>query len=89
MRTVGIRALQQNASAVVADAVAGETVIITDRGRPVAQITSLSAQGLQAMRNAGLTRPRRVLFSDLPDPPPIAPGRPMTEILDELREDRL
>ena len=29
---VGIRALKQNASAVVAEAAAGETVIITDRG---------------------------------------------------------
>ncbi|NOX31973.1 MAG: type II toxin-antitoxin system prevent-host-death family antitoxin, partial [Actinobacteria bacterium] len=31
---VGIRALKQNASAVVAEAAAGETVTITDRGRP-------------------------------------------------------
>jgi len=33
MSEVGIRALKQNASAVVADAAAGQTITITDRGR--------------------------------------------------------
>ena len=37
MSEVGIRALKQNASAVVAEAASGETVTITDRGRPVAR----------------------------------------------------
>jgi hypothetical protein len=32
---VGIRALKQNASAVVADAASGQTITIIDRGRPV------------------------------------------------------
>ncbi|HIG24667.1 MAG TPA: hypothetical protein EYG34_07105 [Acidimicrobiia bacterium] len=32
MKKFGIRSLKQNASAVVAQAVAGETIIITDRG---------------------------------------------------------
>lgn len=43
MAEVGIRALKQNASAVAAEAVAGETVTITDRGRPVAQLTAIPA----------------------------------------------
>ncbi|MCX6410098.1 MAG: type II toxin-antitoxin system prevent-host-death family antitoxin, partial [Actinobacteria bacterium] len=37
MDQIGIRALKQNASAVVARAAAGEALIITDNGRPVAQ----------------------------------------------------
>ena len=41
MKTVGVRALKQNASAVVAEAAAGETITITDRGRPVAQVVPL------------------------------------------------
>ncbi|MFT5202590.1 MAG: prevent-host-death family protein [Candidatus Aldehydirespiratoraceae bacterium] len=41
MSEVGIRALKQNASAVVADAAAGETVTIADRGRPVARMTAI------------------------------------------------
>ncbi|MGV9671830.1 type II toxin-antitoxin system Phd/YefM family antitoxin [Gordonia sp. NPDC003504] len=44
MSEVGIRALKQNASAVVAEAAAGETVTITDRGRPVAQTTAIPAR---------------------------------------------
>lgn len=35
---VGIRALQQNASQVVARVTAGHRVEITDHGRPVAQL---------------------------------------------------
>ena len=41
MARVGIRSLKQNASAVVANAASGETVTITDRGRPVAQMTAI------------------------------------------------
>ncbi|MSY48009.1 MAG: type II toxin-antitoxin system prevent-host-death family antitoxin, partial [Actinobacteria bacterium] len=36
MRQVGIRALKQNASEVIAEVTNGETIVITDRGRPVA-----------------------------------------------------
>lgn len=87
MRTVGIRALQQNASSVIAEAVAGETVVVTDRGRPVAQITPLPGGGLKAMERAGLVRKRTRRYRDLPPPPPAAPGRPLSEILDEMRDD--
>ncbi|MBK0419344.1 type II toxin-antitoxin system prevent-host-death family antitoxin [Leucobacter sp. CSA1] len=38
MRTVGIRALKQNASEVVARAAKGEVIEITDHGKPVAKI---------------------------------------------------
>ncbi|NBO67964.1 MAG: type II toxin-antitoxin system prevent-host-death family antitoxin [Actinobacteria bacterium] len=37
MREVGIRALKQNASEVIADVALGETIVVTDRGRQVAQ----------------------------------------------------
>ncbi|MEL7158908.1 MAG: type II toxin-antitoxin system prevent-host-death family antitoxin, partial [Actinomycetota bacterium] len=57
MSEVGIRALEQNASAVVAEAVAGETVTITDRGRPVAQLTAIPASRLDALIQAGRARP--------------------------------
>lgn len=42
MDTVGIRELRQNASGVVARVKAGESVIISDRGRPVARMVPLS-----------------------------------------------
>ena len=68
MKEVGIRALKQNASAVVADAVAGETVVITDRGRPVAQLTEVPLTNLQRMVAAGRARPARRSIASLAAP---------------------
>jgi prevent-host-death family protein len=68
MSQVGIRALKQNASAVVAEAVAGESVTITDRGRPVALLTPIPASALAQLLSAGRARPPRRRLSDLPAP---------------------
>lgn len=68
MTEVGIRALKQNASAVVAEAAAGEAVTITDRGRPVARMTAIPASRLEALIDAGRARPARRDLSALPAP---------------------
>ena len=68
MTEVGIRALKQNASGVVAEAVAGETITITDRGRPVAQLTALPASPLERLLAAGVARPPILDLASLPDP---------------------
>lgn len=68
MIQVGIRALKQNASAVVARAAAGETVTITDRGRPVAQMAAIPSSRLQQLVAAGNARPPRRSIGDLPAP---------------------
>lgn len=68
MTEVGIRALKQNASAVVGEAAAGETVTITDRGRPVAQMTAIPSSRLQGLLAAGRARPPRRSIRDLPYP---------------------
>lgn len=65
MAEVGIRALKQNASAVVSSAADGETVTITDRGRPVAQLTAIPASPLEALVSAGLAREARRSISTL------------------------
>ena len=54
---VGIRALKQNASSVVAQAAGGETITITDRGRPVAQLTPIPTSRLRALLDGGSARP--------------------------------
>ena len=59
MVEVGIRALKQNASAVVARAARGETVTITDRGRPVAQMTPIPMSTLHSLLAAGQGRAAR------------------------------
>lgn len=80
----GIRALKQNASAVVAEAAAGETVVITDRGRPVAQLTAIPASRLRALVEAGRARPAKRRLSELSPP---SPGPSLTEELAAMRDD--
>lgn len=70
MSQVGIRALKQNASAVVAEVVAGETVTITDRGRPVAQLSPIPTSPLRRLIAAGAARPSRRSIVELPAPEP-------------------
>jgi prevent-host-death family protein len=68
MAEVGIRSLKQNASAVVAHAASGETVTITDRGRPVAQMTAIPSSRLQGLLDAGRARSARRNITALPAP---------------------
>jgi len=46
MTRAGIRELKQNASALIRRVVAGETIEITDRGRPIARIVPLRGTGV-------------------------------------------
>jgi prevent-host-death family protein len=86
MAEVGLRALKQNASRVVARAAAGEVIVITDRGRPVAQITPLPKSRLQQLIDAGLTTPAQGDWSDL-GPPVRVPGVSLTEEILKMREE--
>ncbi|QIK63435.1 type II toxin-antitoxin system Phd/YefM family antitoxin [Leucobacter viscericola] len=103
MSTVGIRALKQNASEVVARAAKGETIEITDRGRPVAKIVPLRTSKYQEMVESGQITPpslpfqtfveeRDRLFSELAAqgiPTGNTSGLSMEQILEELKEERL
>jgi prevent-host-death family protein len=73
MDEVGIRALKQNASAVVAEAASGTIVTITDRGRPVAQLGPVRQSRLQNLLDSGQARPPRRKLSDL-GPPELGPS---------------
>lgn len=83
MSEVGIRALKQNASAVVAEAAAGETVTITDRGRPVARMTAIPKSRLRRLVEEGSARPARSKLVDLAAP---EPGPRMSPVLAEMRD---
>ena len=83
MSEVGIRALKQNASAVVAQAIRGETITITDRGRAVAQLTALFNSPLHRLLNSGRARPARRTLAELPTPPS---GQPLSDALREARD---
>lgn len=84
MERAGIRELKQNASAVVAAAVAGETIVITDRGAPVAQLTALHPSPYERMRIAGLIRPASRRLADLPTPDT---GEAVSPVLTAMRDD--
>ena len=84
MPEVGIRALKQNASAVVAEAAAGETVTITDRGRPVARMSAIPKSRLVALIEEGHARPARGRLIELPAP---EPGPDLSSALLEMRDD--
>lgn len=86
---VGIRALKQNASAVVAEAAAGElvTITITDRGRPVAQMGPLLSDRITALVAAGRARPARGSLVSLPRPARRRRGSPpLSNVLEEMRD---
>jgi prevent-host-death family protein len=87
MPTVGIRALKQNASAVVAEAAAGELVTITDRGRPVAQLVPVAQSRIEALIAADRARPARRPVSELAAPARRGRGRrALSAELEEMRQ---
>lgn len=84
---VGIRALQQHASDTVRRVAEGETVVITDRGRPVATLVPIRASGLEQLVASALVREARRKMSDLPEPLPEGTGPLLSGLLAEQRED--
>jgi prevent-host-death family protein len=86
MTEVGIRALKQNASAVVAEVARGELVTITDRGRPVAQLVPVPSSRIEALIAAERARPAVRDLCELPPPARRLKGRPiLSEDLEEMR----
>jgi prevent-host-death family protein len=69
MTSVGVRALRQRASELLRLVEQGETVEITDRGRPVALLTPLpEGSPLDRLRAAGEIESASEDPSDLPEP---------------------
>lgn len=84
MTEIGIRALKQNASAVVARVAAGESIVVTDRGRPVAQLSPISSGRLAALRDSGQARPPKRPWAEIPAP---KRGPSVTAALLSMRDD--
>ena len=69
MKSVGVRELRQRASELLRLVEQGETVEITDRGRPVARLTPLpTGSPLEQMRSAGEVDAGSGDIDKLPDP---------------------
>jgi len=87
MTTIGLRELRQHASHWVERAAAGETIDITDRGRPVAQLIpkpSGSAYDQLVASGEISLAPSEGSLADI-DPLPAWDGPTPSQILEELR----
>jgi prevent-host-death family protein len=92
MKRASIAELKAKLSEYVARAKAGEDVLITDRGRPVARLVPLGADAAAEARVADLVRaglarpPRRPLPADFLERP--RPADPEGRSLEILRSER-
>lgn len=87
---VGVRDLRQNLSVYLRRVLDGEIFEVTDRGRPVALLRPLGAEEDPIARLAAEGRIVRRSTRDLLDVKPLPRrkgDRPLSEILEELRED--
>ena len=85
---VGVRELRNQVAAVLRRARAGERVIITADGRPVAQLGPLDATGgvtLDDLLATGQVNPPQRDRPPDPDPRPRPVDLRLDEVLDELR----
>ena len=90
MRTVGLKTLKNKLSEYVRRAAAGETVVITDRGRAVAELMpprrAENAFVEQGVRE-GWLRPARIRDGSPPPNKPL-PGLTLERLMADLERDR-
>ena len=89
MVSIGIRELRQRASEVLRRVEAGETVEVTDRGRPVALLTPVpQADGLERLRADGDATPPHAPLDTLAEPLALPKGTELpSAVLARLRRD--
>ena len=85
--SIGVRALKNNLSRVLDRVRAGEEVVITDRGTPVARLAPLASDHskLDALIAAGHARPPANTGPRPPLPALIETAGPVSDLLDEWR----
>lgn len=97
MRSVGIKALNSRLSEYIRLAASGETILVTDRDRVVAELGPLretrspvlaDAFLAEAVRSGALTPPVLAGTGPPPKPPPVARLDEVLAELDEARRDR-
>lgn len=86
MTSVGVRELRQRASELLRQVERGETIEITDRGRPVALLGPLpQGSPIEQMHRAGEIDPATGDLDDLPAPLPSQGPEPPSSVLARLR----
>ena len=88
MTQVGVRELRQRASELLRLVESGETIEITDRGRPVALLAPLpEGSPLERLRAAGEVASATGDLDDLPRPLPPRAAELPSQVLARLRRD--
>lgn len=89
MMTVGVRELRQRASELLRIVERGETIQVTDRGRPVALLTPApGGTPFERLLAAGDVIAASAGLDDLPAPLPVPPGQEApSAVLARLRAD--
>ena len=91
MRTVGLKTLKNKLSEYVRLAAAGETIVVTDRGHPVAELVPPRQQAHESFVERGVREgwltPAKRPFRPLPPRKPI-PGYTLEQLLADLDRDR-
>ena len=84
-----MRELRQRASELLRLVAGGETIEVTDRGRPVAVLAPVpGGSPLDQLRASGEVTPGEGDLDDLPDPLPLPAGKePPSAALERLRRD--
>lgn len=90
---IGLRDANQQFSKAIKAVKSGEEVVLTERGKPIAVIkpypeTNSKTIAIRRLEAAGVLRPA-ARTSAMPDRPPIRiKGKPLSQTVDEGREDR-
>jgi len=79
MKTAGIRQARQHLSVLLEEVRKGREVVLTERGRPVAKLVPAGPAGGKPFR--GLREFRRTIR--------LKPGRPLSKLISEDRDDRI
>lgn len=85
MTAVGIREFKAHLSSYVQRAEAGEAILITDRGRPVAQLNAAAPAKsvLEELIAAGVAR--RAVPGSRPTPKPLIEAGPVSDLVADQR----
>jgi prevent-host-death family protein len=88
MASVGIRELRHRARELLRRGENGESIEITDRGRPVAVLGPLPADPVERLRAAGDVQPSEGDLAELPAPLVLGADAELpSEVLSRLRRD--
>ena len=90
-RTVGVRELRQNLSVYLARVKKGQALTVTEHGLAVAELrpVPVSTDVLGQLVGEGRVVPARRPLAALPRPLKLRIDRPVSTLLDELREDSI